>query len=204
MQHQFLSIFQKHVPPAAVDYCFELWQNNPFSLKITKARASKLGDYCFRPNTGHQITVNHDLKPEAFLITYLHEVAHLHTYKQFGSKKAPHGKEWKSQFRAILKPILVPSVFSEDVLKALIAYSQNPLASTGAFAPLREALQDQQSTELNLGLIKVNALLEGQKFMLNHKVFEKNTLRRTRILCTEINTGRKYTILHTTLVKVFV
>jgi hypothetical protein len=201
LQAQFLTVFQKHVPSAAANYCFALWQASPFSLKITKPRASKLGDYCYRPNAGHQITVNQNLKPEAFLITYLHEVAHLHTFKQYGTRKEPHGKEWKQAFKKILLPMMKPEVFSEKVLVALSDYAQNPKATTSGHAELRIALQDDSSMA-EAGLVTAGSLSEGQVFSIGNKIFTKGELRRTRLLCTEINTGKKYTVSTTALVNI--
>ena len=200
LQDQFLSAFQKHVPSAAVDYCFGLWQASPFSLKITKPRASKLGDYCFRPNAGHQITINQNLKPEAFLITFLHEVAHLHTFKQYGSRKDPHGKEWKLAFKKILLPMMNANVFSENILTPLLDYAKNPSATTSGHQALRMALTDGESAQNN-GLVVVNSLPTGQVFAIGSKIFSKGELRRTRLFCIEISTGKKYTVSAMALVK---
>lgn len=77
-------------------------------LRITGMRASKLGDYRPHPTgNGHQITVNHDLNPFAFLITFTHEVAHLVCYERYGHRHEPHGREWKRHFRELLLHFLI-------------------------------------------------------------------------------------------------
>ena len=63
--------------------------------------------------------IYNDLNQYAFLITYLHEVAHLITYQKHKNKVAPHGKEWKNDFKIVLLPILNPQVFPDLLLKTL-------------------------------------------------------------------------------------
>ena len=46
--------------------------------------------------------MNGDLNPYSFLITTLHEFAHLHTFQQHGNRVNPHGDEWKTNFRKLL------------------------------------------------------------------------------------------------------
>lgn len=199
MNDAAFALFQQHLPETAVNYCYNLWQRNAFLLKITRTRRSKLGDYCYHPAKGHQITINHDLNTFAFLITYLHEVAHLFTYKQYGNRKAPHGKEWKRNFRELLLPMMNESVFPQAILQALIGYAQNPTAATSSASPLKMALQ--QYDPIEIGKIQLASLAEGESFELNRRFFVRGEIRRTRVLCTEQKTGRKYTVAASALVK---
>ena len=53
-------------------------------IRITGNRATKHGDY--RPpgrNKYHSITINHNLNKYAFLITFVHEMAHLLVWMQY-------------------------------------------------------------------------------------------------------------------------
>src|SRR5689334_10544417 len=89
------AILQAHVPPVAVGYCYDLWKASPFELKITKSRQTKVGDFTSRRTKSHpRITLNHDLNPYLFLVTFVHEVAHLHVYLRHGNRVDPHGDEW--------------------------------------------------------------------------------------------------------------
>src|SRR5688500_6609115 len=100
-----LSILQAHIPASAVSYCFELWQISPFELKLTKSRQTKVGDFTSRRSKKHpRITLNHDLNPYLFVVTYIHEVAHLRVYLQHGSRVDPHGEIWRNTFTALLVP----------------------------------------------------------------------------------------------------
>ena len=76
----------KNLLPSIVNnYCFQLYKKYQFRLKITAPRKTKLGDYRFRAsNKTHLITINCNLNPYAFLIVYLHEVAHCITTIKHG------------------------------------------------------------------------------------------------------------------------
>jgi SprT protein len=201
MTEKDVQIFRKYIPEAAVKYCFELWTSNKFHLKITKPRNSKLGDYCYHPAKGHAITVNSNLNQYSFLITYLHEVAHLHVQKSNFRKKLPHGKEWKDSFRKLLDPVLSTEIFPDDILHALKVYHKNPTASTGSHSLLANTLRhyDQQIE----GATILYSLQENDIFELNGRIFAKGQMRRTRYLCKELKSGKNYVILGRAVVQKF-
>ena len=71
-------ILVKYIPEAAVPTIAEWIIHYDFKLKIKKERNSRLGDYTPpREGLNHLITINHNLNKYAFLITLVHEVAHL-------------------------------------------------------------------------------------------------------------------------------
>lgn len=192
-------ILAKHVPETAAEYCFKLWQEQPFSFKISRTRSSCFGNYTFRDGQ-HKITVNNDLHHYAFLITYIHEIAHQRAWLDKSRRKIePHGKEWKKKFQDLMTPILNSNVFPEKVLVPLSQYMQNPAASSVSYAPLFEALRSFDAMEENeVSLIEV---ADSQWFMFRNTVFQKLEIRRTRVLCLEKNSKRRYTILATARVK---
>ncbi len=62
-------------------------------IKLSKPRKSKLGEFKVQKNGETSISINNDLKPDAFLVTLLHEIAHYHVYR-FDTKIAKaHGEE---------------------------------------------------------------------------------------------------------------
>ena len=188
-------ILVNHVPETAVEYCFKLWQEHPFSFKISRTRSSCFGNYSFREGQ-HKITINHDLHHYAFLITYIHEIAHQRAWLDKSKRKIePHGKEWKKKFQDLMTPILNLNVFPEKVFIPLRQYMQNPAASSVSYAPLFEAL-------LSFDVIKENEVslvevIDNQWFMFRNAIFQKLEIRRTRVLCLEKNSKRRYTILAT-------
>ena len=97
MTEKFRELIRKYVPEKSVNYCVDTWVSNPFSFKVTRKRTSKIGDYRFNPKSGnHEITVNGNLNKYAFLMTFLHEVAHLIQQVKHQNNKPPHGRVWKT------------------------------------------------------------------------------------------------------------
>ncbi|QHT66416.1 SprT family zinc-dependent metalloprotease [Rhodocytophaga rosea] len=188
-----LSVFYQFCPSTAADYCYQLWLSHGFQLRITRARSSKLGDYRFSSAAAvkHQISVNENLNPYSFLVTYIHEVAHLLTFQQYKRKVNPHGKEWKRNFQQLMHPILNETVFPASILLPLQAYMANPKASSCSDAVLLKALQ---SADLTGSQTFLTELAVGENFTLQGRVFTKGALKRTRILCLEKKSGKQYLI----------
>ena len=190
---EFYRVSASHFPETALDYCCDLWLLYHFNFKITRDRKTKLGDFRYdKRKSIFQVTVNHGLNPYAFLITYIHEVAHVDNYKQYGGKVNPHGPEWQDSFRKLAEPLLNSEVFPAKVLKAFRDYLQKPSASSGGHLPLSEALHqyDSESRE-NLLLAHLG---EGSKFIFKDRTFVKEGRKRTRAICTDLRSGRKYLI----------
>jgi SprT protein len=188
-----LSILQHHVPQPSVAYSYALWQQHPFTLKITKARQTKVGDFSCRHSGTHlQITLNHDLNPYLFLLTYVHEVAHLRVFIQHGRKAEAHGHHWKEAFKELLAPLLSETVFPHQILHALQLHMQNPKASSFADVYLTQVLRSFDVNQKSVALL--SGIPEGSIFKLQGRYFKKGKLRRTRVLCQEMKTKRNYLV----------
>lgn len=186
------NILNKHIPAPAVPYCFQLWQSKHFKFKLRKSRQSKVGDFSCKHGQTPQITVNEDLHPYLFLITYIHEVAHLHVHEQYGHKIEAHGEEWKSKFRELLQPVMATEVFPEKILRGLKRHMVNPKASTFSDSEMTELLRAADPKWSRATLL--SEIPEGSLFGLHGKWFRKGTLQRTRVLCFELKTKRKYLV----------
>lgn len=192
-EEQVLNTLHKHVPEKAVRYCLLLWKEKPFTLKLAKSRQTKIGDFTCRKDAAHpRITLNHDLSPFTFLITYLHEVAHLHVFLEYGHRAAPHGEHWKKAFQKLVGPVLTPEIFPDTILNPLIRHMHNPKASSFADAVLTKALRTLD--ENNQHAMVLSDLPEGSVFQLHGRYFTKGILRRTRILCKEVKSKRHYLV----------
>lgn len=190
--------FDLVVPAAATTYCQTLWQTYQFVFNVSRPRRTRLGDFRVLPNGQTQITVNADLSPEAFLITYVHEVAHAHVHKYAKRRVAPHGPAWQKAFQQLMQPLLHEGVFPMPILQPLQLYLQKPAATTAGYVPLMLALQQQQAgpeTQMPANRMRLSDLAEGAPFLFNKKTFVRRTLRRTRVVCKEVSTGRLYAIL---------
>ncbi|WP_144606281.1 SprT-like domain-containing protein [Algoriphagus algorifonticola] len=196
-------ILSKHIPANSLPYCLRLWEEKPFNFTVSKSRKSKLGDFRYRRDRSIQtITINGDLNPYQFLLTFIHEVAHLHTFLNFGIEIAPHGQEWKHAFQKLLSPLLTVQVFPRDLLIPLQRHMRAPKASSAQDLFLMKEMSKydlQKDLETNSFL---SDLQLGITFELEGRVFKKGETRRTRVLCEEIKTGKKYLITRLAKVKV--
>lgn len=191
-------LLEKHLPAPTVAYCIDLWQKQPFSFKISRTRSSCFGNYIFRDGQ-HKITINHDLNQYAFLVTYIHEIAHQRAWLNKGRKRIePHGKEWKKSFQDLMQPLLSEEHLPKKLLLPLSAYMQNPAASSVSFAPLAEALRSFDAGE-QVG-VSLADLTDNQWFEFRGTIFQKIEKRRTRVLCLEKQSKRRYTILASAIV----
>lgn len=74
------NVLSQYMPVAAAPIIARWIDYFQCEFKISKSRATKLGDYRhpFR-GVGHKISVNNNLNAYAFLVTTVHEFAHLLT-----------------------------------------------------------------------------------------------------------------------------
>lgn len=181
------------LPPGTFDSVIPYFQHHTIHLTLTRDRKSVLGDYRnpTRDNPWHRITVNATLHPYSFLITLLHELAHMLVFIQFGHRVQAHGQEWKAQFREMLLPYMGKHFFPGDIESALLSYLQNPKASTCTDANLYRALHRHSNGDS--GKVLVESLSPGSIFQTDegksYRLLEK---RRTRYRCEELKSGRMY------------
>lgn len=181
-------ILQKYLPKESVCLVIDLTERYPCHLKIVNKRKSKHGDFKRFRDGKVQITINNDLNPYRFLLTLVHEFAHLVTFKEHKSVK-PHGEEWKRNFKMLMLPFLSPIVFPDEILSLLAKHLINPKASSDADINLALAFRSyDQVTDKTL----IFEIPDKSKFQYRNKTFVKGKKRRTRYECVEILTHRKY------------
>ncbi len=191
-------VLSKYLPPSCVEICTGWIVEKNIHLRITRGRASKYGDY--RPHEqgdGHHISVNHDLNPYSFLITFTHEVAHLHCYNKFKNRHEPHGREWKQEFRLLLSEFIRLNIFPPDIGSALQHYLRNPAASSCSDQHLHRILKKYNPPK-EIPVIHLEELAPGAEFSIHQSrsglVFRKGVKKRTRYHCIEIRTNREYLV----------
>lgn len=181
----------KYLPEAAVGPCFELIKSSQVHLKIVNERVTRHGDYRRRQDGRHQITVNASLNKYRFLITLIHEIAHLVAFEKYGRHIKPHGLEWKRTFQYLMLPFIRPEIFPSKLLPLLAKHFKNPKASSSTDAQLSIALKtfDTQQSEKSY----VFELPIGSIFRIyNGKLFKKGNKRTKRYECVEISSGRMF------------
>jgi len=182
------NILSKYLPQKSVDLIIELLDKYPCHLKIVNDRRTKHGDFRKMPDGNDQITINFGLNPYRFLLTLVHEIAHLVAYKKYGRVK-PHGLEWKRTFQHLMLPFLNPEIIPNDIIGVLAKYMINPKASTDADLNLSLALKKYDKENGKHLIFEVPL---SNKFIHNNRIFIKGNKRRTRHECTELHTGKKY------------
>ena len=139
----------------------------------------------------HLITVNNDLNPYTFLITLLHEIAHLQAFVNY--KSLEHKEEWKNCFAVLLKEFISLNIFPDDVRSALEEHIQNVKSSDFLDISLTKALQKyDKENVVSQDLISLEDVPENALFMLENKKMEKLSLIRKYYLCKELKTNKLY------------
>jgi len=190
---QVADALRKYLPEAFVTYVVTLFQSANVRFKIVPGRTTKLGDFRAGMNgEKHTITVNGDLNPYSFLITTVHEFAHLHTFNTFGNRVSPHGNEWKSAYRQLLLPLIDSPELPEDIRKALMNSLVRTKASSCSDHGLSRVLLNYDKPKE--GVIILEHLPKNSTFALNGKHFVKGDLRRKRYICQEVKSKRSYLV----------
>lgn len=184
-------VLVKYLPERAIVPCMALIKENGVHLKIVNERITRHGDYRRLANGQHQITVNATLNKYRFLITLVHEIAHLIAFEKYGRRIKPHGLEWKRTFQYLMLPFIRPEVFPSGLLPLLARHFKNPKASSSTDAQLSVALKrfDEQKSDKTY----VFELPLGSVFRLyNGRLFRKGNRRTKRYECVEVSSGKVY------------
>jgi SprT-like family len=184
-------VLSKYLPEHSVDAVFELIKSNSVHLKIVNERQTRHGDYRKAINGKHEITVNANLNKYRFLITLVHEIAHLAAFEKYGRMIKPHGIEWKLTFQQLMVSFIRPEIFPHAVLPLVANHFRNPTASSDTDARLAYALK--QFDERKPDILFIHEVPSGSMFRIkNGRIFQKKGLRVKRYECLEIKTGKLY------------
>ena len=188
-----LQALNAYLPAGAFDAVVQLINYYKVHLTVTKERKSVLGDYRHPALGGnHKISVNGNLNKYEFLITLLHELAHLLCFEQYKNSVEAHGKQWKQIYAQLLVQFIQLQIFPEDVQKSLEKTLINPAATASGETALLTVLRKYNQNRKE-GVVMLSAVKEGALFKeIKGRVFRKIKLRRKRIECVEIATGNVY------------
>lgn len=183
---------QQYLPPGTGDSVMAYLHQYKIHLTVARERKSILGDYRHRTHhSNHRISVNGNLNQYAFLITLLHELAHLLTFEQYQNKVQAHGSEWKMIFGELLKQFIQHKVFPEDIERELLLSLKNPAASSCAEEGLLRVLRKYDTAAS--GQLLVEEIATGSLFRIKDgRIFRKDEQLRKRFKCTEVKTGKVY------------
>src|SRR5438309_9384503 len=169
---------QAFLPPGTYDAVLQYLNFYKVHLTVARERRSILGDYRHRTlHHTHRISVNGNLNPYSFLITLLHELAHLLTFEKWGNKVQSHGQEWKQIFGKLLAQFIQHKIFPADIETALLKSISNPAASSCADMTLLKTLRLYDTTKSSHTLVEElppNTLFKTR----DGKVFQKGAKAR--------------------------
>jgi SprT protein len=184
------TVLHKYIPEKAVPVIAEWIYKYDFKLKIKKSRTTKLGDYRSPYNgKNHIITINYDMNKYAFLITLVHEIAHLCNYEEHKHRVKPHGAEWKEHYQRLMHQFLHTEIFPTDVVIVLKNYMSNPAASSCSDLDLLRILKKYDANSTGVSLEELD---KGVQFVYKNILFVKGERVRKRFKCAEVDTGRLY------------
>lgn len=187
-----VSALQQYLPPDTFEPVYNYLHQYRVQLTIARERKTILGDYRHRTHgKDHRISVNGNLNTYSFLITLLHELAHLLTFEKFGNRVQAHGAEWKALFAQLLQQFIVKKVFPEDIEQALMRSLNNLAASSCADDVLHRVLKKYDDVQEHL--MFVESIPEGALFKTSDgRIFKKGQKMRKRFRCEEVATKRLY------------
>jgi SprT protein len=186
-----LDAIRRYIPEKAAQLVLDYLKLHKVHLTVTRERKSVLGDYRHATTYDHhRISVNGNLNKYSFLITLIHELAHLITFTQYKNRVDPHGKEWKRIYGVMLKDFLHPEIFPPDLLYYLKESLHDLPASSCSDEMLMRVLKKYDKGN---GLVLVEQIGEGKLFDAGKgKLFRKGKKLRKRYQCIEMATGKLY------------
>ncbi|MFM9911598.1 MAG: SprT-like domain-containing protein [Chitinophagaceae bacterium] len=187
-----LEYLRQFIPEASVAKILQYLHQYKVHLTVTRERKTVLGDYRHATHQQtHRISINSNLNKYSFLITLIHELAHLITFNAHGNRVAPHGREWKNYYALLLKDFLGIKIFPVDIQHALQQSMNNLPASSCSDDALMRVLKKYDL--VNDGLIMMEHLAEGNLFDIGEgRIFKKGKKLRKRYQCVELRTGKLY------------
>ncbi|MBA2248965.1 MAG: SprT-like domain-containing protein [Chitinophagaceae bacterium] len=184
-----LSLF---LPEGSVPDVLNYLHQYKVHLTITRERSTVLGNYrnkIFKKN--HRISVNGNLNKYSFLITLLHELAHLLANEKYGHTIQPHGQHWKKEYATILSQFIAKKIFPHDIQNVLLQSLKNPAASSCADEKLIRVLRKYDPRQESIFLVE--ELVAGALFKTKDgRVFKKGERMRKRFKCLEIASKKLY------------
>lgn len=190
-QKQSFEGLKQYIPEGSFEALMHPITQFKVQLTVSRKRQSILGDYRHaHGHLGHRISVNGNLNKYSFLVTLLHELAHLFTFEKYRGVVKSHGPEWKTEFSAILRDFIELNIFPDDVKQALVKSLRNPAASSCSDVLLLRVLRNYDANPQQLVLVE--ELQRNDLFIAHKRIFKMGEKIRTRYKCLETATGKWY------------
>lgn len=188
--NKYKDTLSEYISQTTVDSVFARLNKHHVRLLISRDRVTKLGDY--RPpikHKYHRISVNYDLNKYQFLITLIHELAHLEVWLKYKNRIKPHGTEWKMEFKNLMLDYMNTETFPPDILEALGLYFTKTTSSDTSLSRILKKY-NKDSNETTLEELPENAVFA----IYNGIVFQKLKRLRKRYRCKRLDNGKMYIV----------
>jgi len=187
-----LTALNSFLPEGSFEEVAQYLHQYKVHLTITRERQTILGNYRNKVfDKNHRISINGNLNKYSFLITLLHELAHLLAYEKYGHRIQAHGKQWKEEYGKILSEFIPKKIFPADIERTLLVSLKDPAATTCAEPHLTRILKKYDAKKE--GSFFVEELPAGSLFRVKSgAVFKKGERIRKRFKCVEVATKKVY------------
>jgi SprT protein len=187
-----LHALSQYLPEGALSRVLDYLQQYKVHLTITLPRQTVLGDYRHPDDySGHRISINGNLNRYEFLITLLHELAHLIVFIEYGNRVETHGPEWQAMYARLLKEFIALQIFPNDIVQVLHKGLQRPAATKAGEHALARVLRKYNPPKD--GVVLIEELQEGEYFTAEDgKLYQRGSRLRTRYRCKQVETGKEY------------
>jgi hypothetical protein len=189
---QKAKIPESFFPSGSYPFVSMLLDPSDLDIRIVKSRTTKFADFKppFKNNKLPVITINENLNPYVFLITFLHEFAHYLVWKDGKFYAKPHGRTWKNHFRELMQKVIEKEIFPESLLPHLTDHIQNPRATSCTDTRLYKILSTFDKEKKG---VFIDEIPDGTFFHTpDGQLFYKEKKIRKRILCSNQKNKKKY------------
>jgi len=192
-----LALLAQKVPAYGMPLVTKVVRTYDFAFRFAGPRRSKLGDFTRSALGEVTLTVNIDLGQELFLVTFLHEVAHLEATLGRTRREAPHGKRWQNAFGALIRQLCsdAEGQMAVPLRDALMEHSKGPSATLHADVRLAGLLLPAIKADAASGAdgsALVEGLLSGTPFSYRGRAFLLSGKLSKRHYATELKSGKLY------------
>lgn len=183
----------EYLPENCCKLVYSYLPKKNLKISIVNDRVTKLGDFrsISRIHRYHRISLNGGLNKYSFLITFLHELAHLYVFEKYGHKAKPHGCEWQLEYTKLIFPILEQHLLPDDLHNALFKHFPLPTASANADLVLMQALKKY---DYKPAVLTLKDIFDNEQFLYNGNVYQRIKKLRSYYYCIRVLDKKPYRI----------
>jgi SprT protein len=186
-------ILSPFLPEGAFDLVGKWLQVKDLQIKISSRKGHRLGSYQRDPAGNQKILINRNQDCYSFLITLVHEIAHMQVRMGTRKKIQPHGTEWKLTFGRLLSETAQLPSLPSDVRGMMLEMANAPMSRQYARVGSGKVLL-RYNSKPEFGHLLAD-LSEGERFATpDGKIYTRGIKLRTRYKCRREGTSAWYLV----------